>query len=241
MTWLTCRRRENGPTARSFAADAYDCIMVRTRSGPTEYKFVASKRCPNGELPSDPLTDRHRQTPKLCKKPLSQFIIAPRAQASRRCETQASLSGKAAKLWLAFRSLDLFRALREPDRRRRDEKRPCRSEQKTATNQNDYLTGKAPYKSCELRYGRRRPADQVLRRHRRSVQAQRFSTSFTSMPTPRTRSIRPRGSLPILAARSGLTRSTHDRRTAGFGAFGPIARRSMNAEDCPAGVSPGAL
>src|SRR6516162_5778619 len=124
--------------------------MVRTRSGPTEYKFVASKRCPNGELPSDPLTDRHRQTPKLCKKPLSQFIIAPRAQASRRCETQASLSGKAAKLWLAFRSLDLFRALREPDRRRRDEKRPCRSEQKTATNQNDYLTGKAPYKSSEL-------------------------------------------------------------------------------------------
>ena len=124
--------------------------MVRTRSGPTEYKFVASKRCPNGELPSDPLTDRHRQTPKLCKKPLSQFIIAPRAQASRRCETQASLIGKAAKLWLAFRSLDLFRALREPDRRRRDEKRPCRSEQKTATNQNDYLTGKAPYKSCEL-------------------------------------------------------------------------------------------
>ena len=129
--------------------------MVRTRSGPTEYKFVASKRCPNGELPSDPLTDRHRQTPKLCKKPLSQFIIAPRAQASRRCETQASLSGKAAKLWLAFRSLDLFRALREPDRRRRDEKRPCRSEQKTATNQNDYLTGKAPYKSCELAISRR--------------------------------------------------------------------------------------
>jgi len=62
---------------------------------------------------------------------------------------------QAAKLWLAFRSLDLFRALREPDRRRRDEKRPCRSEQKTATNQNDYLTGKAPYKSCELAISRR--------------------------------------------------------------------------------------
>src|SRR6516165_1941194 len=59
---------------------------------------------------------------------------------------------QAAKLWLAFRSLDLFRALREPDRRRRDEKRPCRSEQKTATNQNDYLTGKAPYKSCKLHF-----------------------------------------------------------------------------------------
>jgi hypothetical protein len=30
---------------------------------------------------------------------------------------------------LAFRSLDPFRALREPDRRRRDEERPSRSEQ----------------------------------------------------------------------------------------------------------------
>jgi choline dehydrogenase-like flavoprotein len=47
-------------------------------------------------------------------------------------------------------------ALREPDRRRRDEERPCRSEQKTATNQNDYLTGKAPYKSCELSVPERR-------------------------------------------------------------------------------------
>ena len=34
------------------------------------------------------------KTPKLCKQPLSQFIIAPRAQASRRCETQATLAGK---------------------------------------------------------------------------------------------------------------------------------------------------
>src|SRR5215470_8201003 len=56
---------------------------------------------------------------------------------------------QAAKPWLAFRSLDPFRALREPDRRRRDEERPFRSEQRTATNQNDYLTGKAPYKSCK--------------------------------------------------------------------------------------------
>src|ERR1700741_2063030 len=31
---------------------------------------------------------------------------------------------QAAKPWLAFRSLDPFRALREPDRRRRDEERP---------------------------------------------------------------------------------------------------------------------
>jgi len=45
-----------------------------------------------------------------------------RAQASRRCETQAPLSGRPLAL-LAFRSLDPFRALREPGHRRRDEER----------------------------------------------------------------------------------------------------------------------
>src|SRR5205823_3727081 len=48
---------------------------------------------------------------------------------------------------LAFRSLDPFRALREPDRRRRDEERPSRSEQRTGNKtKNNHLTGKAPYK-----------------------------------------------------------------------------------------------
>jgi len=49
-------------------------------------------------------------------------MVPPRAQASRRFETQAPLGGKAAKLRIAFRSLDPFRALREPEIRRRDEK-----------------------------------------------------------------------------------------------------------------------
>ena len=48
---------------------------------------------------------------------------------------------------LAFRSLDPLRALREPDRRRRDEKRPFPLRTKTvSTTQNNRLTGKAPYK-----------------------------------------------------------------------------------------------
>src|SRR5438132_8130759 len=54
---------------------------------------------------------------------------------------------------LAFRSLDPFRALREPDRRRRDEERLSRSEQRTLSKtQNNHLTGKAPYRfeSCFL-------------------------------------------------------------------------------------------
>jgi len=42
-----------GPPPRSFAADAYDCIMVRIRIGSTEYKCVARGSAPDGELPSD--------------------------------------------------------------------------------------------------------------------------------------------------------------------------------------------
>src|SRR5205814_5562302 len=54
---------------------------------------------------------------------------------------------QAAKALLAFRSLDPFRALREPDRRRRDEERPSRSEQRTGNKlKTNHLTGKAPYK-----------------------------------------------------------------------------------------------
>src|SRR5882757_8795063 len=43
-----------------------------------------------------------RQTPELRRNALSLFIVPPRAQASRRCETQATLSGKAAKLRQRF-------------------------------------------------------------------------------------------------------------------------------------------
>ena len=95
--------RENGPAARSFPtgqarglkahAVANDCIMVSIKR-PYRIQVCGTKMCPNGELPSDPQqTDRHRQTRSYQKSPV-QFIIAPRAQASRRCETQAPLSGK---------------------------------------------------------------------------------------------------------------------------------------------------
>src|SRR5205085_5885635 len=98
----------------------------------------------------------------LCKKPVSQFIVAPRAQASRRCETQATL-GASRQALLPFRSLDPFRALREPDRRRRDEERLFRSEQGTDTNQKRLLDRKSPIQvrillppagsPCELTFG----------------------------------------------------------------------------------------
>jgi hypothetical protein len=86
--------RKNGPAARSFAADAHDCIMVRTKR-PYRIQVCGTKMCPNGELASDPQqTDRHRQTLKLCKKPLSQFIIAPRAQASKPAPAKAGGAAK---------------------------------------------------------------------------------------------------------------------------------------------------
>src|SRR5271169_6673815 len=101
--------RENGPAARSFAADAHDCIMVRIKRS-YRIQVCGARSAPNGELPSDPPQTVNRQTPELCKKPLSLFIIAPRALGSRRCETQVPLGGKPP------RSLDPLRALREPDR-----------------------------------------------------------------------------------------------------------------------------
>ena len=75
--------RENGPAARSFAADAHDCIMVRIQTD-LPYTSVRREIRANGELPSDPQQiDRHRPDTDVCEKPVSQFIIAPRAQASR--------------------------------------------------------------------------------------------------------------------------------------------------------------
>jgi proteasome lid subunit RPN8/RPN11 len=87
--------RENGPAARSFAADAHDCIMVRIRRS-YRIQVCGTKMRPMASSPRilNRLTDRHRPDTEAMQKPLSQFIIAPRAQASRRCETQAPLGGK---------------------------------------------------------------------------------------------------------------------------------------------------
>src|SRR6201993_422050 len=59
------------------------------------YTSLWREDAPQWRAPLGSSTDRQApQTPKLCKKPPSQFIVAPRAQASRRCETQATLGGK---------------------------------------------------------------------------------------------------------------------------------------------------
>ena len=85
--------RENGPAARSFAADAHDCIMVRIKRS---YRIqVCGTKMPHWRAPLGSSTDRQAPSDaEAMQNPLSQFIIAPRAQASRRCETQPSPSGK---------------------------------------------------------------------------------------------------------------------------------------------------
>src|SRR5271169_4991396 len=59
-----------GPAARSFAADAHDCIMVRIQTD-LPHTSVRREDAPNGELPSDDHADinRRHQTLKLRKGP----------------------------------------------------------------------------------------------------------------------------------------------------------------------------
>ena len=88
--------RKKAPAARSFTADAHDCIMVRIKRS-YRVQVCGTKMRPQWRAPLGSLnrpTDSHRPDLKLCKKPVSPFIVAPRAQVSRRSETQAPLSGK---------------------------------------------------------------------------------------------------------------------------------------------------
>jgi hypothetical protein len=117
----------------------------RSMNDTTTYDLY--RRALSDHLSFDPQQiDRHRQTLKLCKKPLSQVIIAPRAQTSRRCETQAPLRRQAAKLCYRFGPLTPSAGsanLIAGDGRRTAFPLGTKNRQQT---KNDYLTGKAPYR-----------------------------------------------------------------------------------------------
>jgi hypothetical protein len=68
---------------------------------PTAYKSVA-RRCTQWRAPLGFSCTQAPTGARNYAKPVSQFIIAARAQASRRCETQATLGGTAAKLCYRF-------------------------------------------------------------------------------------------------------------------------------------------
>ena len=115
--------RKNGPAARSFAADAYDRIMVKIK---TSYRIqvCSAKMRAHGELPSDPLQTGHPPEPEAsdAKSP----IAVHRRCACSGVKALRNTSPLGGRPLLPFRSLDPFRPLREPDRRRRDEERPFR-------------------------------------------------------------------------------------------------------------------
>jgi hypothetical protein len=123
--------------------------MTASWSGPndpTEYKSVA-RRYAQSRAPLGSSTDRQTgtdQKPTLCKKPVSQFIVAPRAQASMRCETQATLGGQAAKL--CYRFGPLTPSARSANLIAGDGTKNglSRSEQRTATNPKPLLDRKSP-------------------------------------------------------------------------------------------------
>ena len=80
-------------TPRSFQFSAsYQYDGLRPLGVPIRCRNTPQWRAPLGSLNRP--TDNHRPDTKAMQKALSQFIIPPRAQASRRCETQASLGGK---------------------------------------------------------------------------------------------------------------------------------------------------
>ena len=59
--------RENGPAARSFAADAHDCIMVRIKRS-YRIQVCGTKRHPQWRAPLGSSAEKHRQTPQLLQK-----------------------------------------------------------------------------------------------------------------------------------------------------------------------------
>jgi hypothetical protein len=110
---------------------------------PTAYKSVA-RRCLQWRAPLGSSTDRQAPSRRrsYAKNPVA--VHHPSACSGlKRCETPAPLGGSRQAL-LAFRSLDPFRVLREPDRRRRDEERPSRSEQRTLSKPKTLLDRKSP-------------------------------------------------------------------------------------------------
>jgi hypothetical protein len=105
-----------------------------------------AKMRPNGKLPSNHHSDRRRQTLELRRKARLPPVHPPFACSGVKALRNTSLAKAASRqAALAFRSLDPFRALREPDRRRRDGERPSRSEQRTLSkNQKQRLDRKSP-------------------------------------------------------------------------------------------------
>jgi hypothetical protein len=117
-----------GPPPRSFATDAHDCIMVRIRMDlphtSSRREDAPQWRAPLGSLRR--LLTRLVRRRSFRRERDAHLAVHPPSACSGVKALPNTSDAKAAsrQAALAFRSLDPFRALRKPDRRRRDEERP---------------------------------------------------------------------------------------------------------------------
>src|SRR6476660_670327 len=140
--------RKNGPAARSFAADAHDCIMVRIKR-PYRIQVCGTKMRRQWRAPLGfSKIDRHRQTLELCRKkaPVAGHHRSACSGVKALRNTSAARR-QAAKL--CYRFGPLTPSARSANLIAGDGTKNglSRSEQKTvSTTQNNRLTGKAPYR-----------------------------------------------------------------------------------------------
>ena len=108
--------RENGPAARSFAADAYDCIMVRIKRS-YRIQVCGTKMRSHGELPSDPqqtdrqVPSRHRtdtKSPVAVHRPFACSDVKALRNTSAARRQAAKLCYRFCPLTPSARSADLI-------------------------------------------------------------------------------------------------------------------------------------
>src|SRR6267142_3863609 len=139
---------------------------------------------PNGELPSDHYADRRRKTPELRRK--AHLTVHPPSACSGVKALRNTSDAKAARRQapLAFRSLDPFRALREPVRRRRDEERPfpLRTKNWQRNPKNNRLTVLSSCEVCgaKMRPNGELPSDRHADRRRQTPEFEERSPSRCS-------------------------------------------------------------
>src|SRR5690242_14455360 len=137
--------RETGPAARSFAADAHDRIMVRIKRS-YRIQVCDTKMHPMASSPRIPL---HRQAPAGARSYAKSPIAVHRRSACSGVKALRNTSDarrQAAKLCYRFgpltpsaRSANLIAGDGTKNGFPAPNKEPSK-------NQNDYLTGKAPYR-----------------------------------------------------------------------------------------------
>ena len=136
--------RKNGPAARSFAADAHDCIMVRIKR-PYRIQVCGTKICPNGELASDPQqTDAPSDAEAMQKAPVAGHRRSA-CSGVKALRNTSDARRQAAKLCYRFGPLTPSARSAKLIAGDGTKNGLSRSEQKTVTTtQNNRLTGKAP-------------------------------------------------------------------------------------------------